>query len=175
MVRPRPEQDASFSQVVQKLRTIIDQDGAIFVCGNGGSALDAQHVVTDLSYIRDPSSSPKSFALVANISNVTSISNDVHFTQVFARQIRVLCDSNDALICISTSGESENVINAAKAAREIGVVVVAFTGARRSNLVEVSDLSVQSRFSDTARVQEEHRIMYHYLCASLGRQGLESE
>ena len=137
---------------------------AVYVVGNGGSAADAQHVAGELvgRFRRERKGLP-AVALTADTSNMTSISNDYGFEQVFARQVEALVRKGDLLWAFSTSGTSKNIIAAAKLAGDKGASVLAFTGKTASPLEEIADVTVCID-GPTSSVQEIHQLGYHILC-----------
>lgn len=137
----------------------------ILLCGNGGSAADAQHIAAELigTYESKRRSWP-AIALTTDTSALTALSNDFGYEQVFARQVEGLAQPGDVLIAISTSGKSPNVVRGAQKAREIGCFVVALTGATEGPLGALSDIVVAVRSSRTSRVQEAHITIGHLWC-----------
>lgn len=139
------------------------RDGArVFMCGNGGSAADAQHFAAELTghfiFDRPPLGAE---ALHANASHVTAVANDYDYETVFARALEGSARPGDTLVAISTSGNSPNVIRAAKAARDIGVTVVAMTGETGGKLAEFADFLINVPSRDTGRIQEAHIVFIH--------------
>lgn len=137
----------------------------VLLFGNGGSAADAQHIAAELTgkYYYDRAPLP-ALALHGNTSSLTAIANDYAFTQVFSRQIEAAAQAGDVAIAISTSGNSANVIEGAKAARARGATTVAFTGETGGRLREVVDYCLCVPASDTPRIQEAHILLGHILC-----------
>lgn len=137
----------------------------ILLAGNGGSAADAQHIAAEFvgRFLLERRPLP-SLALTTDTSALTCISNDYDFSEVFARQIDALGESGDIFIAISTSGNSKNVVNAAKRAKQKNLVVVALTGEGRSMLSQISDISLRVPTQTTARIQEAHIFLGHLLC-----------
>lgn len=140
----------------------------ILTCGNGGSAADAQHFSSELlnRFERDRPGLP-AFALTTDSSTLTSIANDYHFADVFAKQIRALSQPGDVLIAISTSGNSPNVLQAARAAHERDMRVVALTGREGGELAALlspQDVELRVPARSTARIQEVHSLIIHCLC-----------
>jgi len=141
--------------------------GKILVCGNGGSASDAQHFVAELVNrfeINRPALA--AIAMVNDASVITSISNDFSFDAIYARQTEALGRKGDVLLGISTSGDSENVLNAVGKAAEIGMHVVALTGREGGKLGQHQGTTVHLNINhpSTARVQEMHITCLHILC-----------
>ena len=137
----------------------------VLVCGNGGSAADAQHIAAELigRYEKSRRSFP-AIALTTDTSALTAISNDFGFEEVFARQVAGLAQAGDVLIAISTSGKSPNVLKAAATARELGCRTIALTGAGAEPLSSACDVSVVIPSDRTARVQEAHITIAHLWC-----------
>ena len=134
--------------------------------GNGGSAADAQHLAAEFlgRYLRERRPLPAA-ALVGNASALTAIANDYGYEQVFARQIQALGVAGDVAVAISTSGNSQNVIEGVKAARQMGVYTIGLTGAGGGRLRELVDvLDRACRPDETPRVQECHILVGHALC-----------
>jgi D-sedoheptulose 7-phosphate isomerase len=146
-------------------RVLIDtytRGGQLFLFGNGGSAADAQHIAAEFLgrfYIERPALPAQ--ALSVNTSALTAIGNDYEFAEVFARQLSALGRAGDVAIGISTSGNAANVVRGIEAARELGIVSVALTGARGGRAREVADHWVGVPSDDTPRIQEAHIAIGH--------------
>ncbi len=143
-------------------------DGKILSCGNGGSAADAQHFSSELlnRFEMERPGLP-ALALTTDSSTLTSISNDYSYEEIFSKQVRALGKSQDVLLAISTSGNSENVIRAVAAAHERGMRVVALTGCdggRMADLFSEDDVEIRVPATRTARIQEVHLVVIHCLC-----------
>ncbi|HEV7799357.1 MAG TPA: D-sedoheptulose 7-phosphate isomerase [Pyrinomonadaceae bacterium] len=137
----------------------------ILLCGNGGSAADAQHIAAELvgRYERERRAFP-AISLTTDTSALTALSNDYGYEEVFARQVEALATSGDVLIAISTSGKSLSVIKAAEQARAIGCKTIALTGCSGEPLVSHCDLAVVVPSNRTSRVQEAHITIGHLWC-----------
>ena len=137
----------------------------ILLCGNGGSAADAQHIAAELvgCYEKQRRSWP-AIALTTDTSALTAVSNDLGYEQVFARQVAGLAQAGDVLVAISTSGKSKNVLRAAEQARELGCKIIALTGATAEPLRSLCDLGVAVPSNRTSRVQEAHITIGHLWC-----------
>jgi len=137
----------------------------ILLCGNGGSAADAQHLAAEFvnRFLIDRAALP-AIALTTDTSVLTSIGNDSDFRQVFARQIEALGKAGDVLYAISTSGNSGNVIEAVKAARKRGMETIAFTGGDGGKLAPLCDLALIAPSRSTPRIQEAHITIGHIIC-----------
>ena len=144
------------------------EDGKILSCGNGGSAADAQHFSSELlnRFELERPGLP-AVALTTDASTMTSIANDYAFVEVFAKQVRALGQPTDVLLAISTSGNSENVVRAIRAAHERGLRVVALTGRDGGAIAGVladGDIEIRVPAERTCRVQEVHLLIIHCLC-----------
>jgi D-sedoheptulose 7-phosphate isomerase len=139
--------------------------GKLLICGNGGSAADAQHIAAEFvgRFVKERRSLP-AIALTTDSSALTAIGNDYGFHEVFARQVRGLATPQDVLLCISTSGNSANVVNAAHAAKAMGVFTVGMLGNDGGTLANVCDVSLIVQSANTARIQEAHIFLGHMLC-----------
>ena len=154
----------------------LEAGNKILLCGNGGSAADAQHIAAELvgRYEAERRSFP-AVALTTDTSALTALSNDFGYEEVFARQVAALGSKGDLLIAISTSGKSPNVINAAEKARELRLKTIALTGCAGEPLASHCDLAVIVPSDRTSRVQEAHITIGHIWCemvdAMVGSQG----
>ncbi len=139
--------------------------GKILWMGNGGSAADCQHLAAELvgRFSRERPALP-SIALTTDTSALTAISNDYGYEKVFARQIEALCQPGDVVVGISTSGNSANVLEGLKAARDRGALTVGLTGSNGGSMGPLVDYCFIVPSRDTARIQEAHILMGHLLC-----------
>jgi D-sedoheptulose 7-phosphate isomerase len=137
----------------------------VLLCGNGGSAADAQHIAAELvgCYEKQRRSWP-AIALTTDTSALTAVSNDLGYEQVFARQLAGLAQADDVVIAISTSGRSKNVLKAVERARELGCRTIALTGASSDPLGSMCDFTVAVPSSRTSRIQEAHITIGHLWC-----------
>jgi D-sedoheptulose 7-phosphate isomerase len=137
----------------------------ILLCGNGGSAADAQHISAELTgrFLKDR---PALYAeaLHVNTSALTAIANDYGYEHIFARQVEAMGRKGDILIGLTTSGKSPNVIRAMESAQQQGMVTIGMTGALVGQLDSCSDILLSMPSSDTARIQELHLLIGHILC-----------
>jgi len=140
-------------------------DKKVLWCGNGGSAADAQHLSCELvSKFYIDRKALKSIALTTNTSIMTAISNDFTFDRVFERQVEALADKGDIVVCITTSGKSKNIINALRAAKEIGAVTIALTGKNTDEIKDYADYLVPIPSDITPHIQESHIMIGHIMC-----------
>ena len=155
-------------QAAELLAERLGRGHKILVCGNGGSAADAQHFAAELVNrfeIERPGLA--AIALTTDSSALTSIANDYAFEQIFARQVRALGRPGDVLLAISTSGHSPNVLVAIDAARELGMATLALTGRDGGRMAEQlgnGDIEIRAVAPATARIQETHILIIHCLC-----------
>lgn len=148
-------------------KALLDE-GKILSCGNGGSAADSQHFSSELlnRFEMERPGLP-AMALTTDSSTLTSISNDYAYEEIFSKQVRALGKSEDVLLGISTSGNSENVCRAIQAAHERGMKVVALSGrdgGRMAGLLREGDVELRVPAERTARIQEVHLVVIHCLC-----------
>ncbi len=140
----------------------------ILVCGNGGSAADAQHFAAELSgrYVKERRALA-GIALTTDTSALTAIGNDYGFDQVFSRQVEALGRPGDLLVGISTSGNSPNVVKAVEAAQALGLRTLGLLGRDGGRLATLCDDCLVVPSSVTARIQEIHLMVYHFWCEAL--------
>jgi D-sedoheptulose 7-phosphate isomerase len=142
----------------------LSSGGKLLLCGNGGSASDAQHLAGELVGRYKSARRPlAAISLVSDVSVLTCISNDFDFQQVFSRQVHALANTGDVLLAFSTSGNSPNILAALAAAQEVGVRSIAFLGRDGGRAKALADCSLIVSHSDTARVQEGHQFLLHCL------------
>jgi D-sedoheptulose 7-phosphate isomerase len=143
----------------------IKKGATVYICGNGGSAADAQHIAAEL--VNRFESSRKALpavALTTDSSVLTSIANDYNYENVFARQAEALVRKGDIFWAISTSGSSPNVAAAVKIARKKGAFIIAFTGRKNSKIEQMADMCFCADSESAARSQEIHLLAYHIIC-----------
>lgn len=139
----------------------------LMICGNGGSAADAQHLAAELVGRFGPMFRPglAAIALTTDSSVMTAIGNDFNFNQIFSRQIEAIGSAGDVLMVITTSGNSENILAAVRAAKASGIKVVALTGKGGGKLREMEcDVLINVPAQNTAHIQEAHLVIEHILC-----------
>ncbi len=145
--------------------------GKILVCGNGGSAADAQHFAAELvGRFERERRAIAAVALTTDTSILTAIANDEGYARVFARQVEALGRAGDVLLGISTSGASANVVEAQAAAKAAGLTTVALTGRDGGVLGAAADIHINVPSPSTARVQEVHRTLLHAMCELVERE-----
>jgi D-sedoheptulose 7-phosphate isomerase len=164
----------NIEKIDEIVKVIIDtykKGNKILICGNGGSAADAQHFAAELvgRYKLERKGLP-AIALTTDSSNLTAIGNDYGFETVFSRQVEALGNSGDILVSISTSGNSKNCINAINLAKEKGLKTISLLGKSGGLMKEISDISLVVPSDNTPRIQETHILIIHTICELLEKQ-----
>lgn len=155
----------SLEEVIEACIRSLNSGGKILLAGNGGSAADAQHIAGEfVSRFEFDRPGLACIALTTDTSILTAIGNDYGFERLFSRQIQALGRAGDVFIGYSTSGQSSNVINALRVARDQGLVTVAMTGNRGGPMLELSDHVLAVPSPHTPRIQEGHLVLGHLLC-----------
>lgn len=143
----------------------LKKGGKILICGNGGSAADAQHFAAELSgRYKKERKALAGIALTTDTSALSAIGNDYGFEFVFSRQVEALGNENDVLIGISTSGKSPNVLEALKKAKELNMLCLGLSGKGGGMMNKLCDYNLVVPSDDTARIQEMHILIIHTLC-----------
>jgi D-sedoheptulose 7-phosphate isomerase len=157
---------SKIAEIAQTIVKCYRKGGKVMLCGNGGSASQAQHLAAELvSKFRLRRPALSALALTTDTSILTAQANDIGFETVFERQVEAHGRKGDVLVGLSTSGRSENVVKAFLFARKIGVATVALIGNdRTSQLAKVADSVLFVRSSDTPRIQEAHIVAGHIIC-----------
>lgn len=182
------------ARAARLLRETFARGGKLLLCGNGGSAADAEHIVGELmkGYLRlrpipdalretlvaaypddgeyiaaHLQGALPAFSLVSQTSFLTAYANDVAADMLFAQQVFGYGAPGDALLALSTSGNSKNVLHALRVARVRGVTTIGFTGRTGGAMLALCDVCIRAPFDTTAEIQERHLVMYHALCATL--------
>jgi D-sedoheptulose 7-phosphate isomerase len=173
------ERDPGFLESIDRIALAISEvlrgGGKVLLCGNGGSAADAQHIAGELSSRFESDRMPlAAISLTSDSSVLTAVGNDYGFEQVFARQVNGLGRSGDAVVGLSTSGRSANVLNGLSAARANGLLAIGFTGADGGQMHEVCDLLLRAPSARTPVIQQVHMTAAHVICELVEQQlGLE--
>jgi D-sedoheptulose 7-phosphate isomerase len=159
------ENVANLILLSERIATAFTNDNKLMLCGNGGSAADAQHIAAEFvnRYALERPSLP-ALALTTDTSIITSIGNDYSFDDIFSKQVKALGMEGDVLLALSTSGDSKNIISAVKHARSTGVYTAAFLGGDGGKLASLLDLALVANSQSTPRVQEAHILGGHILC-----------
>lgn len=159
----------SFKQAVQALASCLQSGGRLLVAGNGGSAAQAQHLAAEFvgKYDKLERQAHSAIALNVDTSILTAWSNDYHFDQVFARQIEAHGRPGDIFLGITTSGNSKNILEALKAAKERNLTTITFLGKDGGKAKGLADIEFVVPSQSTARIQEIHTILLHALTAEV--------
>lgn len=155
----------SIQRVAGEMARAFRNDGKVLLCGNGGSAADAQHIAAELSGRFGIDRRPLfAVALHGNTSHLTAVANDQGFAEVYSRLVVAMGRPGDVLIAISTSGNSLNVLNALASARASGVICVGLAGHGGGRMQGMCDHLIEVPSSETPRIQEAHIVIGHILC-----------
>lgn len=151
--------------LAETIARAFTRDRKLMLCGNGGSAADAQHIAAEFinRFMLERPPLP-ALALTTDTSTITCIGNDYSFDEIFSKQVKALGVEGDVLMAISTSGNSKNILLAAKDARARGIYVAALTGGDGGKLAVLSDQTLIVKNNVTARIQEAHILAGHILC-----------
>ena len=151
--------------LAEKTAAAFTNDRKLMLCGNGGSAADAQHIAAEFvnRYALERPPLP-ALALTTDSSVITSIGNDYSFNDIFSKQVKALGIEGDILLAISTSGESKNLLLAVNDARSRGIYTAGFLGSDEGKLVNLVDLALVVNTESTPRIQETHILAGHILC-----------
>ena len=157
-----PENVKLLEEIADRMVGAFKKGNKILLCGNGGSAADAQHIAAEFiaRFKRERKSLP-AIALTTDTSILTAVSNDYSYDLVFSRQVEGLGERGDILIAISTSGNSRNILEAARKAKESGLFVIGFTGKSGGELKKIVDLNFSAGSEKTPHVQEMHITALH--------------
>ena len=153
-------------QASDLIKKSLSENNTVFWCGNGGSASQANHLSAELigGMYKDKKSPFKSVCLNVDTAFITAWSNDDSFDNIFSRQLEGLAQSDDILIALSTSGNSKNIINAAKYCNDNNIKIISLTGFDGGILKNLSDININIATNSTQRVQEMHILVGHILC-----------
>jgi D-sedoheptulose 7-phosphate isomerase len=163
--------NTTLTRIAAAMAEAFRNGGKVVLFGNGGSAADAQHVAAELvnRFLLDRKPLP-ALALTNDTSVLTSMANDLGFDCVFARQVEALVQPGDVVVGLSTSGNSENVLQGLRTARECGATVVGFTGRDGGRLKEAADICFCAPSDNTPRIQEAHITVLHAICEAVERE-----
>ena len=158
-------QAAMIEKIGTTLARVLKAGRSVYIFGNGGSAADSQHIAAELEarFLKERRALP-CHALTTNTSTLTAVGNDYGYQYTFSRQIEAYCRKGDAVLAISTSGNSANVLEAVRRARKIGATTIGFTNEKGGKLKGLVDLCLCVPSTDTQRVQECHMAVGHIVC-----------
>lgn len=187
LLRNHPALEACQEQIGAALGLMIEtyeNGGKVLLCGNGGSAADCEHIVGELmkgfllkrpvhderipaELRRNLQGALPAISLPSQIAVLSAFLNDVEPQMLYAQLVYGYASDKDLVVGISTSGNSENIVNALRVAKAVGAKTLALTGEKPSRLSELCDVTVQAPSRETYRIQEYHLPIYHYLCAAV--------
>lgn len=152
-------------EVVKVITETFQKGGAVYFCGNGGSAADAQHLAAEFSgrFYKDRKALP-SEALHCNTSYLTAVANDYSYDVIYSRLIEGIAKPGDVLIGLSTSGNSGNILRAFETANQMGVITIGMTGAGGGKMKAISKYLIEVPSNTTPRIQESHILLGHIIC-----------
>ena len=152
-------------EAANRIKACLKKGGKLILMGNGGSAADSQHIAAELigRFKKERKALP-AIALTVDTSSLTALGNDYGFETIFERQLEALAQKNDAVVGISTSGNSENVVRALKKANALGAETIGLLGNNGGKIKEIANLSIVIPSNDTARIQEVHITIGHIIC-----------
>ncbi|MDX1959185.1 MAG: SIS domain-containing protein [Leptospiraceae bacterium] len=152
-------------ETILLLSKTIKEEKPILVCGNGGSASDAAHITGELvgRFLKERKAI-NAICLSSNLSAITAWANDYSYETIFARQVEAHGKNGGALLAISTSGNSKNIILAIEKAKELGIPIIGLTGLGGGKMKELCDILIDVPSTSTPRIQELHIMLYHYIC-----------
>ena len=165
--------DSSVCEAILVLSDAVRSGKPILTCGNGGSAADAMHIAGELvGEFHHSRPAINVFCLNANVSVLTAWANDVSYNSAFARQVEAHGDKGGVLWGLSTSGNSQNVIEACEAAKAVGMSTIAMTGREGGALAKVVSHVIRVPADNAPSAQNLHVMLYHYICAEVERLSL---
>ena len=157
--------ESQMAQAADVVDQCLHAGNKLLVCGNGGSATDASHFATELvvRFAKDRRALP-AICLTSDSGILTAAGNDYGFDEIFARQVAAFGVAGDVLICLTTSGQSENLVRALQEAKARQMKTIVFLGRDGGSTVGIADLDLLVKSDSTARVQEAHQLLLHVLC-----------
>ena len=156
---------SNINKALLQIEKTIKKRGTIFVCGNGGSAAIANHYVCDyLKFLRQKTKyKPKVISLSNNIETITAIANDLDKKKIFSYQAESLCDNNDLIIIISSSGNSKNIIELLKFTKKKKIKTIGFSGFNGGKLKNKADISVHIKTDNYGTAEDSHHVLMHVI------------
>ena len=158
--------EKKIDEVIDKVYKTLKNKGKIFICGNGGSAADAQHLSAEFLVRLNPKVNRKPFPIISlalDSSTLTACGNDYGFKYIFSRNLEALADKKDLLIFISTSGNSKNIIEVLKQSKKMGIFSIGFLGAGGGKAKKLSNINLLVPHNNVARIQESHIFLGHFI------------
>jgi D-sedoheptulose 7-phosphate isomerase len=167
-VRSLEKLEADLGRAADLIEKCLRAGNKLLVCGNGGSAADASHFATEfvVRFAKDRRAYP-AISLTGDGGLLTAAGNDYGFDEIFARQVAAFGQENDLLICLTTSGNSKNVMRALEEAKARKLKTIAFLGRDGGSTIGLADVDLLVRGDSTARIQEAHKLLLHVLCETM--------
>ena len=153
-------------QAIIKICKTLKKNKKIFICGNGGSMAHAHHLSAELLIRFNPLIKRKGYKIInldMNLATITACSNDLSYEKVFSRNLDTLCENNDLLLVLSTSGNSKNILETLKIAKKRKIYSIGFYGRKKGTCEKFTNLCIKVNSNDTARIQEAHLFIGHYI------------
>lgn len=161
----RDKYKESIIEIAEKIYECFKRGNKLLICGNGGSAADAQHMAAEfVNRFKIEKKPLPAIALTTDTSIITSIGNDYSFNEIFSKQVLALGKEGDILLGISTSGRSKNIVNALKSAKEIGLINIGLSGDYTEEMGRLCDYYIYVPSKNTPRIQEAHILIEHIIC-----------
>jgi D-sedoheptulose 7-phosphate isomerase len=166
----KPSLDQEIEKAIDMILDCVKAEKPLLVCGNGGSASDAEHITGELvgRFLKERRAI-NAISLVSNAAALTAWSNDYEYETVFSRQVEAHGKKGGLLFCISTSGNSKNILKAIESARDLGIPVIGMTGEGGGKMASLCDLLLDVPSKHTPRIQELHIHIYHHICEEVER------
>lgn len=158
--------EKKISEIISILITKFKEGNKVFICGNGGSAADAQHLSAEFVVRLRPNINRKPYPLInlmQDSSNFSACSNDFSFNNIFARNLLAMANEGDVLVCLSTSGNSKNILNVIKLAKEKNIIVISLLGKKGGKCRGLSDFEIIIPSNKVHKIQECHMMLGHYI------------
>jgi len=165
------------NKIIENIYSTIINNNRVYICGNGGSAADAQHLSAEFLVRLNPKKNRKPyplFALTGDTINMTAIGNDYGFVNIFTRNLEAHVKKGDILITLSTSGKSKNIIKVLKFAKKIGIDSISFLGMRGGICKNLSNLNLIIPSNNVARIQEAHMFLGHFILNEVEKKLIKS-
>jgi len=165
LIKNSIELSLPIEKAIKLMKRSIKNGNKIVLFGNGGSAADCQHIAAELvGKLKKIRKSYPAISLTVDTSIITSLANDFDYNSIFERQCESLVKKGDTILGISTSGNSQNVINGIKTAKKKGAVIISLLGNNGGKIKRISDVPIIVKSSSTQKIQEVHRVIYHIIC-----------
>tara|TARA_B110000503_G_scaffold124689_1_gene191460 strand:- start:164 stop:742 length:579 start_codon:yes stop_codon:yes gene_type:complete len=171
-----PKQVSKIKEIVNEMVTCIKNGNKMFICGNGGSAADAQHIAAECLVRLNPKINRNPIPMISlalDSSTMTACANDYSFNNIFSRNLNALGNENDLLICLSTSGNSQNIINVLKTANKKKIKSISLLGNKGGMAKKISDKVIIINSPSVASVQEAQMFLGHFLISELEKEILK--